>query len=124
MALVADNPRRPPGPHAPSAAPWAESCPDRVASPYVVLSPFGMGVLDVALHAAVFAWRWAAMVLAPVTVVVFWGAVPRGKARVVLAEPVRSILEAALFLGIGAGLIAVGPTWAADRIILAVTKNE
>lgn len=99
-------------------------------------------LLELALltGAAVFAWRtgpdgwrWAAMVLAPVVVAVFWGLFLAQKARVVLAEPVRFVLEAALFLGIGAGLIAVGLTWpavvgvalwAADRLILAVTKNE
>ncbi|WP_394361082.1 YrdB family protein [Amycolatopsis sp. SB7-3] len=78
-------------------------------------------------------WRWAAVVLAPLAVAVFWGLFLAEKARVVLAEPVRFVLETALFLGVGAGLIAVGLTWpavvgaalwAADRIILAVTGNE
>ncbi|MFJ8912678.1 YrdB family protein [Amycolatopsis sp. NPDC102389] len=78
-------------------------------------------------------WRWAAMILAPVAVAVFWGFFLAEKARVVLAEPVRLVLETALFLSVGAGLIAGGPAWpavigvalwAADRLVLAVTRGK
>lgn len=90
------------------------------------------GAAVVAWHAASGGWRWPLVVLAPVVVAVVWGTFLSPKAKMVLPEPARVGIEAALFLGAGAGLILVGfpvpaiagvAVWTADRIAIAMLRR-
>lgn len=73
-------------------------------------------------------WRWAGALVAVGVVGTIWGLFLSPRARIRLRSPAPLLLEAALFLGVGAGLIAVGQVvpavvgvaiWALDRAALA-----
>lgn len=86
----------------------------------------GVGVLAWILVPG--AWGWVAALLAVGVVGTIWGLVLSPRARIRLPSPAPFLIEAALFLGVGAGLIAVGHAvpavvgvviWALDRAALA-----
>ncbi len=77
-------------------------------------------------------WGWAAAIVAVVAVATLWGLFLSPKATVRLPKPAALALEAALFLGIGAGLFTVGlgvpaavgvGLWMVDRIALALLPD-
>lgn len=76
-------------------------------------------------------WQWVAVILGPILVAVVWGLFLSPKAAVTIPSIAALMIEAGLFLGVGAGLFAVGlavpaaigvAVWALDRLLLAVTS--
>ena len=74
-------------------------------------------------------WRWPAAIAAVLAVAAFWGLVLSPKAAVALPGPAALGIEAALFVGTGAGLFLIGlgipaaigvALWIADRVVLAL----
>lgn len=90
----------------------------------------GVGVL--AWRLAPGWWSWPATILAIVAVAVVWGLFLSPKAAVRLPPPAALLIEAALFVGVGAGLVAIGfgvaaiigvAAWVADRVALALLQR-
>lgn len=76
--------------------------------------------------------RWVGVVLGPVAVAVVWGTFLSPKAAVAISSGARLMLEALLFLGVGAGLVASGYVlpavagvliWALDRAALGLIQR-
>lgn len=76
-------------------------------------------------------WHWPAAGLAVVVVAVLWGLLLSPKATVQLPVAAALVIEAALFLGIGAGLFLTGfavpavvgvGLWGVDRAALALLR--
>lgn len=77
-------------------------------------------------------WQWLVSLLAVGAVAAVWGLFCSPKATIPLPPPAVLAVEAALFLGVGAGLFAVGVVtpavlgvvaWAADRAALALLRR-
>ncbi|WP_286302328.1 YrdB family protein [Microbacterium suwonense] len=77
-------------------------------------------------------WRWPAAILGVAVVATVWGLFLSPKAAVPLRQPAPLGIEVALFVGTGAGLLAVGfgisagigvGLWIIDRIALALIQN-
>lgn len=90
------------------------------------------GVAAVAWQVVPGWWRWPAMILVPIAVAVLWGLLLSPKAAVELPGPAKLVIEAALFLGTGVSLFAVGmwipavigvAVWIIDRIALALLED-
>lgn len=108
------------------------------ASPLLAFTLIVRFLLELAMLAGVAAlawrladgwWRWPAAILAVVAVATLWGLLLSPKAKVNLPASAALALEAALFLGVGAGLIAMGivvpavtgvTVWILHRIVLAL----
>lgn len=79
-------------------------------------------------------WRWPAAIVAVVLVAVVWGLFLSPKAAVPLSLIAALAVEASLFLGLAAALIAIPGfvfpavvgvgVWIVDRIALAVLKDR
>ncbi|ACZ30477.1 hypothetical protein Xcel_1446 [Xylanimonas cellulosilytica DSM 15894] len=76
-------------------------------------------------------WRWLLAGLAPVAVGIAWGAWLSPRAPYKPAEPVRVLIEALLFGGLGSALWALGHpwvgvalagAWAVDRAVLSAVR--
>lgn len=89
----------------------------------------GVGVL--AWQVTPDGWNWLVAVVAAVAVAVVWGLFLSPKARYDVGDLGRIVLEAALFAGTAAGLIAVGVVvpavigfaiWLVDRIALRLLR--
>lgn len=90
------------------------------------------GVAVLAWQLSSGGWRWPAAALGVVLVAILWGLFLSPKATVRLPASVALGIEALLFLGVGAGLFAVGQglpaaigvgIWILDRIALALLKR-
>lgn len=77
-------------------------------------------------------WRWPAALVAAALVTTVWGLFLSPKAAMPLPDRAALALEAALFVGIGAGLVSVGfavpallgvALWVLDRIALALFQG-
>lgn len=77
-------------------------------------------------------WRWPAAILAVATAAIVWGLFLSPKAAVPLPWPAALGIEAALFIGTGAGLFVIGlaipagigvTLWIIDRFVLALLQN-
>ena len=77
-------------------------------------------------------WRWPAVVLAPVALGILWSAFLSPRAPRRPAEPVRVLIEAVLFGGVGGMLwwhghpwlgVALAGTWALDRAVIATSSR-
>lgn len=77
-------------------------------------------------------WRWPAAFLAISAVATVWGLFCSPKAHIPLPPPTVLAIEAALFLGVGAGLLAIGMAapavlgvgaWAVDRLAIALLRR-
>ncbi|MBP8918889.1 MAG: YrdB family protein [Micropruina sp.] len=77
-------------------------------------------------------WRWPAAILAVAVVATVWGLFLSPKAAVPLPWPAALGIEAALFVGTGAGLLIIGlgipagvgvALWIIDRVVLALVQN-
>lgn len=88
-----------------------------------------LGVAAVAWHTAPGGWQWPAMIGAPIAVAILWGLLLSPKAPLALPEAVKLVIEAVLFIGVGACLFLIGYpiqagigviVWIADRIAIAV----
>lgn len=88
----------------------------------------GVGVL--AWHVTDSGWRWVAAIGAVAVVATAWGLLLSPKAPVRLRPWVALTIEAALFLGVAAGLAQIGYVWPAviaivwaiDRTTLALVR--
>jgi len=76
-------------------------------------------------------WRWLLAVAAPVAAGVMWGSWLSPRAPHRPPEPVRVLIEAVLFLGVGGWLWALGrpvpgaalaALWVLDRVVLAALR--
>lgn len=90
------------------------------------------GIATVAWHLVPGWWQWPAMILIPIAVAVLWGLLLSPKAPVELPAPAKLVIEAALFIGTGVCLVAIGwwiaavigvLVWIIDRIALAVLDD-
>lgn len=90
------------------------------------------GVAALAWNLAPGSWRWPAAALAVTAVATLWGTLLSPKATVALPAVVALAIEAALFLGVGAGLFAIGlgapavvgvVAWAVDRLAIALLQR-
>lgn len=77
-------------------------------------------------------WRWVVAVAAVAAVATVWGMFLSPKATVALPGVAVLAIEAALFLGVGAGLFLVGlglpaligvVVWAIDRVAIALLQT-
>ncbi|WP_425953902.1 YrdB family protein [Xylanimonas sp. McL0601] len=77
-------------------------------------------------------WRWPAAAIAPVVVGIMWGAWLSPRAPHRPAEPVRVLIEALLFGGVGGMLwwhghpwlgVALAGAWALDRAVIATSSR-
>ena len=77
-------------------------------------------------------WQWPAAIISPAAVAIVWGLFLSPRATVSLPEAAKLAIEAALFLGAGAGLFFVGlgipaavgvTAWIIDRIALALLPS-
>ena len=77
-------------------------------------------------------WRWPVAILVVIGIAVLWGLLLSPKAPISVPGPVKLILEALLFLGVGAALMVTGLAvpavigvviWAADRIAIAMLQG-
>lgn len=88
------------------------------------------GVAALAWNLASGGWRWPAAIPAVIVVGTLWGLLLSPKARFPLPTAGAIVLEAVLFLGTAAGLVATtrlgviavigGALWIADRLALAL----
>lgn len=78
-------------------------------------------------------WRWLVGLAAPVVVAVMWGSWLSPRAPHRPSEPLRVVIEAVLFLGVGGWLWALGHPlpgaalavlWLLDRVVLAALRPE
>jgi hypothetical protein len=115
------------GPAGPEAAPPALAL--ALAARFVLEIALLVGVAVVALRLFPEWWGWAIAVGAVIVVATLWGLLLSPRAAVPLPAPVRLVVEAVLFLGVGACLVAVGlalpavigvVAWIADRVALAL----
>lgn len=77
-------------------------------------------------------WRWVSALVAVVIVATLWGSMLSPKAKIPVAKPIAFMLEAALFLGTPALLLALGhwaaavvgaTLWAVDRAAIAMLQR-
>lgn len=89
------------------------------------------GVAVLAWNLTSGGWRWPTVILAVVAVAILWGLLLSPKATVSLPSPVALGIEAALFIGAGAGLFLIGlgvpaaigvALWLIDRVALALVR--
>ncbi|MCA9878355.1 MAG: YrdB family protein [Thermomicrobiales bacterium] len=90
------------------------------------------GAAAIAWQTAPSVWRWPAAILAPVAVAIVWGLFLSPKAAIALPPAARLVLEAAPFIGVGAGLVTIGfgaaaaigvAIWLTDRIAIALLSR-
>ena len=111
------------------------------ASPWFALALTVRFLLELALFTGIAmlswrivpaGWRWPAAIIAVAVVATVWGLFLSPKATFSLPAPAMLAVEAALFLGTGAGLIAVGISvpvvigvvvWTIDRIALSLLQR-
>lgn len=67
-----------------------------------------VGIAVLAWNIAPTAWQWPFAIIAPILGMIFWGLFLSPKATIMLPEIARFIIEAGLFLGVGAGLWGIG----------------
>lgn len=107
------------------------------ASPWLALALTVRFLLELALFTGIAmlswrivpaGWRWPAAIVAVVVAASVWGLFLSPKATISLPASGRLAIEAALVLGTGAGLLAVGmgtpaaigvAIWVIDRAVLA-----
>lgn len=90
------------------------------------------GAAVVGWHLADGWWRWLVAILAVLLVASIWGLFVSPKAAIRVPRVGVFLIEAALFVGAGVGLFALGfgipaaiglAVWAVDRIVLALIKE-
>lgn len=78
-------------------------------------------------------WRWVAVFAAPVLIAVIWGLLLAPRARFVVPEWIKVVVEALLFVATGAGLWLLGAgilgivlvaAWALDRVAIDVLRRR
>lgn len=91
-----------------------------------------LGVAAVAWHTVPGWAQWPVTILAPIVVAILWALFLSPKAAVTLPEAGKLVLEAALFIGTGVCLFAIGypihavagvVVWILDRIAIAVLEE-